>query len=107
MILQPVPYTNLIVLPIQNFNPHLLQDCGIGLFMKEIISQKFHHISFPKKHLQILERGLGSCILVIGRHIMIHHQDNLLSHAPLSCPKRIRIPVVLTLFFQLDLPFLL
>ena len=73
--------------------------------MEEIISQEFHHITFFQEHLQILERGLGTSIPVISRHIMIHHQDDLLAHTPFTGPEWVRIAVVLTLACQLCRPF--
>ena len=73
--------------------------------MEEIISQEFHHITFFQEHLQILERGLGTSIPVISRHIMIHHQDDLLAHTPFTGPEWVRIAVVLTLACQLRRPF--
>ena len=38
---------------------------------------------------------------------MVHHQDDRLAHAALSCPERIRIAVVLALLCELIGPFFL
>ncbi len=74
--------------------------------MLEIIPQKFYHIAFFQKHFQILERGLRTGILIVRRHIMVYHQDNLFPHAALPGPERVRVSIVQALAGQLCLPFL-
>ena len=45
VLLQPVPDLGLVLIPVQDLDPHLLQGGGIGLLMEEVIPQKFHHIA--------------------------------------------------------------
>ena len=75
--------------------------------MEEIVTQEFHHVSLFQEHLQILEGGLGTGVLVIRGHIMVHHQDNGLTHAPLPCTEGIGVSGIHALLFKFLGPFFL
>ena len=75
--------------------------------MKEIISQKFHHITLFQKHFQVLVGCLGARVPVKGGHIVVHHQDDFLSLAALPGPEWIGISGVDTLLFKFLRPFFL
>ena len=74
--------------------------------MKEIVTQELHHIALFQEHLQVLVGCLGPRIPVKGRHIVVHHQDDLLPLAALPGPERVGISGVDTLLFKFLRPFL-
>ena len=73
--------------------------------MEEVVSQEFYHIALFQEHFQILIGGLGACVLIKGRHIVIHYQNHLFTLASLPCPEWIGISVIDRLTFKLIRPF--
>ena len=56
---------------------------------------------------QEIHSVVGACIPVVGGHIVIHHQDNLLSAASLSGPEGIGIAVIYILLLKFIRPLFL
>ena len=107
IFLDPVPDSRRVLIPVKHLDAHLLQCGGIRFLVKEIISQKLHHISLFQEHFQILVRGLGTGIPVKCGHIVIHHQHHRLALAALPGPKGVGIAVVDALLFKLPGPLFL
>ena len=72
--------------------------------MEEIISDKFDIKALLEEHLNVLVGGLGSGILIPGRHIMIDYRYTRLILRAVSCGKRIRIACIYGLKLKLRRP---
>ena len=102
----PVPDAGLILGAVDDLDAHLLQGGGVGFLMEEIVPQELDHVPLVQEHLQILEGRLGARIPVPGGHVVVHHQENLLSHAPLSRAEGIRIARIIALLREFVAPLL-
>ena len=107
IIFNPFKYICSHFIAIEYFYTHLFKYGSIWLGLCKVVRQKLNHISSFYKHLYILESSLWSCILIKGRHIVIHKEYNLFASASFSGSEGIRYTHIVVLVFELLTPFFL
>ena len=102
----PVPDALLHRRAVEHLNAELRERRRVGLLRRKVVAEELDLIALLHKHFQVLPGRAAARVLVKGRHIVIHHEDNLFALAPLARPEGIRIAVIFKLFGQFLLPLL-
>ena len=107
VMFDPLPDTGLHLLSVQDLHAHLSELRGVGLLVGKVVAEELHHISLLQEHADILPGRPGPGVPVVGGHIVIHHQEDLLSLAALPGAEGIRVSGILALLRELRFPFFL
>ena len=75
--------------------------------MKEVVPQELDIEAFLNEHLKILIGGLGACVLIPSRDIVVYNQYTFFALRPVPCLEGVRRTVIDRLLFKLLSPFFL
>ena len=107
VVFDPFKYICSHLITVQHLYAHLFKYGSIWLWFGKVVRQKLNYITSFYKHLYILEGGLWACILIKGRNIVIHKENNLFTSASFSGSEGIRHTYIVVLVFELFTPFFL